>query len=73
MDKERRARLQRLWLKFLENITDYKGIIDGLFAEGVINPSLKEKVVSIIVLCRLYWFSWGTYSAHWISRTTKGR
>lgn len=50
MDPADRKHLQRLWLKLLQNITDYKGITDGLFAEGILTPALKEKVVSTVAL-----------------------
>ena len=57
MDPADRKHLQRLWLKLLHNITDYKGITDGLFAEGILTPALKEKVVSTVAFWLTFWTS----------------
>ena len=50
MDPADRKKLQKLRLELLKNITDYKGIIDGLFEKGTLNQVMKEKVVSTIAL-----------------------
>lgn len=46
MEPARRKRLQQLWVKLLENVTEYDRIIDGLFQADVLTGPMKEKVVS---------------------------
>ncbi|KAK7093978.1 hypothetical protein V1264_007657 [Littorina saxatilis] len=44
MEPARRKRLQQLWVKLLENVTEYDRIIDGLFQADVLTGPMKEKV-----------------------------
>ena len=58
MDPAHKKHLQRLWLKLLENITHYQGIVDGLFAEGILTGPLKQRVVSIMALYLSYFWNY---------------
>ena len=50
MDPAHKECLQSLWVELLEIVTHYQGIIEGLFAEGILTKTLKEQVVSIMAL-----------------------
>lgn len=44
MDQDRRQHLQRQWVKLIDTITDYDGIVDGLYAAQVLTKSMKERI-----------------------------
>ena len=50
MDTADKKKLQKMRVELLEKITDYKGIIDGLFKKGTLTRVMKEKVVSTVAL-----------------------
>ena len=58
MDPADKERLQSLWVELLEIVTHYQGIIEGLFAEGILTGPLKQRVVSIMALYLSYFWNY---------------